>query len=137
MMTDTLVVFVGFDPNLNTVVVAHQGTNMTHVESVIVDLELIHGPLDPNLFPGLSRDIEVHCGFQNAHARSAQQILQAVKQELSMRGTDDVLIVGHSLGGALALLDGIFLGQNLPATTQVKVVTYGMPRVSPNHRGYQ
>ena len=93
--------------------------------------------MDPQIFPGLSSDIKAHGGFQDAHARSAEQILQAVQNELSTRGTDKVLVTGHSLGGALALLDGIFLGLNLPATTQLQVTTYGMPRVSPNHHGYQ
>jgi predicted lipase len=76
--------------------------------------------------------VEVHGGFQDAHSRTARQILQAVQTELQTRKTN-VLVVGHSLGGALALLDGVFLGLNLPSTTQLRVITYGMPRVSFNH----
>ena len=90
--------------------------------------------MDPNIFPGLPSGIKAHGGFQDAHARSAEQILQAVQTELTTRNTQNVLVVGHSLGGALALLDGIFLGLKLPSTTQLKVTTYGMPRVSLNHR---
>lgn len=93
--------------------------------------------MDPNIFPGLPSDIKVHGGFQDAHARSAEQILQAVQDELTARNTKDVLVVGHDLGGALALLDGVFLGLQLPSTTQLKVITYGMPRVSPDHHGCQ
>lgn len=37
--------------------------------------------------------------------------------------------VGHSLGGALAELDALFLTLNLPSTTSVRAVTYGTPRV--------
>lgn len=91
--------------------------------------------MDTKIFPGLPSDIKVHGGFQDAHARSAPQILQAVRNELTKRNTENVLVVGHSLGGALALLDGVSLGLNLPSTTQLKVITYGMPRVSPNHHG--
>jgi len=36
--------------------------------------------------------------------------------------------VGHSLGGALALLEALFLTVNIP-TASVKSVTYGTPRV--------
>jgi predicted lipase len=93
--------------------------------------------MDPKNFPDLPSDIKAHGGFQDAHARSAEQILQAVQNELTTRNTENVLVVGHSLGGALALLDGVSLGQKLPSTTQLRVVTYGMPRVSTNHHRYQ
>ena len=38
-------------------------------------------------------------------------------------------VIGHSLGAALALLDGVRLRLLLAATTDVKVIGYGMPRV--------
>ena len=138
IITDTSrpsLVFVGFDPTSNSVVVAHQGTDPSNIESVLVDADFVPDPVDPNIFPGLPSDIKVHGGFQDAHARSAPQILQAVQAELTIRNTENVLVVGHGIGGALALLDGVFLGLNLPSTTQLKVITYGMPRVSPNHHG--
>jgi hypothetical protein len=37
--------------------------------------------------------------------------------------------VGHSLGGALALLDGVFLSLRLGSGVSINVTTYGMPRV--------
>lgn len=37
--------------------------------------------------------------------------------------------VGHSLGGALAELDALFMTMNLPSSIHVKGVTYGTPRV--------
>ena len=37
--------------------------------------------------------------------------------------------MGHSLGGALAMLDALFLTLNLPSSTSIKSVTYGTPRV--------
>lgn len=37
--------------------------------------------------------------------------------------------VGHSLGGALAELDALYLVLNLPSSVHVKSVTYGTPRV--------
>ena len=37
--------------------------------------------------------------------------------------------VGHSLGGALAELDALFMVMNLPSSIHVKGVTYGTPRV--------
>jgi predicted lipase len=40
-----------------------------------------------------------------------------------------VTVIGHSLGAALALLDGVRLRLLLAPTTDVRVVGYGMPRV--------
>ena len=38
-------------------------------------------------------------------------------------------MVGHSLGAALSLLDGVYLRVQLNASVSVRVVAYGMPRV--------
>jgi predicted lipase len=130
-------VYVGFDPTSKTVVVAHQGTDPSEIKSLLVDADFVPDPVNQEFFAGLPGGIEVHGGFQDAHSRTARQILQAVQTELKTRQTNNVLVVGHSLGGALALLDGVFLGLNLPSTTQLRVITYGMPRVSFNHYWYQ
>lgn len=37
--------------------------------------------------------------------------------------------IGHSLGGAVAELDSLFMTLNLPSNIHVKGVTYGTPRV--------
>jgi hypothetical protein len=63
------------------------------------------------------------------HASSAPTILSAVRTALSKPGASSVTVVGHSLGGALALLDGIYLRLHLPRNVSVRVITYGMPRV--------
>ena len=60
---------------------------------------------------------------------TASEILAIVQNTLSMKNTSSVTVVGHSLGGALALLDGVFLSLQLPKSVTVKVISYGMPRV--------
>lgn len=49
---------------------------------------------------------------------------------MSAHGTTSVYTVGHSLGGAISLLDAMYLLLHLPAGTTVKTISYGMPRVS-------
>lgn len=44
-------------------------------------------------------------------------------------GASSVVVTGHSLGAALALLDAVYLPLHLPAGTRVCMVGYGMPRV--------
>jgi hypothetical protein len=65
----------------------------------------------------------------NDDARTASAILSAVQKTLKERSLSSVTVVGHSLGGALALLDGVYLSLQLPKSVTVKVISYGMPRV--------
>jgi len=73
--------------------------------------------------------VKVHGGFANEQAQTAVQILSAVRLALSMYSTHRVTVVGHSLGAAIALLDGVFLPLQLPDDVSVSVISYGMPRV--------
>jgi predicted lipase len=63
------------------------------------------------------------------HASTASAILSAVQNTLSTQGLSSVTVVGHSLGGALALLDGVFFSLQLPKDVTVNVISYGIPRV--------
>ncbi|KAG8713935.1 hypothetical protein FRC09_018166 [Ceratobasidium sp. 395] len=66
--------------------------------------------------------------FQEAQERSATAKLAAIKKAMLERSTSLVTLTGHSLGGAITLIDALYLSINLPAAT-LKVVTHGMPRV--------
>ncbi|KAF9466202.1 lipase class 3 family protein [Collybia nuda] len=120
--------YVGVDPTLKTIVVGHQGTNPEKIMPLITDADLFLDHLDPTLFPGIDAGIEVHNGFAKEHAKTATQVLSAVQTGLATSGLNDVTIVGHSLGAALALLDGVYLPLNLP-NVNFKTIGYGMPRV--------
>jgi hypothetical protein len=121
--------FVGFWPQANTVVVSHQGTDKTKLQSVLTDLNAIQGPLDKVLFPGVSSNVTVHAGFRDEHSKTANTILAEVKRLFTSKGTNSVTVVGHSLGGALAELDSLFFTLQLPSNTAVSAVTFGKPRV--------
>ncbi|KAK0466794.1 Alpha/Beta hydrolase protein [Desarmillaria tabescens] len=120
--------YVGYSPSLSTVIVAHQGTVVTKIESLLTDADFLPTNLDPNLFPGLSSHIEVHSGFKETQKKSAEDILQAVTTALSDHSSNSVTLVGHSLGGALSLLDAVYLPLQLTNAT-FRMIGYGMPRV--------
>ncbi|KAK0225286.1 alpha/beta-hydrolase [Armillaria fumosa] len=120
--------YVGYDPDLETVIVAHQGTDTSKLLPVITDINYGLTELDDDLFPGIDSDIEVHSGFKESQADTATDVLAAVSSAMSTYSTSSVTVVGHSLGGAIALLDGVYLTLQLPSAS-VSVITYGMPRV--------
>lgn len=106
------IVFVGYWPDQNAVVVAHQGTNptqlsvlhslMTIVEanicifpslSDLTDVDIITENLNSTLFPGVSTDIYVHSGFANEQAQTATAILAETKKIIQENGATSVILV--------------------------------------------
>ncbi|KIK22194.1 hypothetical protein PISMIDRAFT_509134 [Pisolithus microcarpus 441] len=121
--------YVGYDPSLDTVIVAHQGTDPSEILPLVTDADFFLTSLDSSLFPGISSDIEVHNGFMNAQASTATEVLAAVQTTMSKYGTTTVTVVGHSLGAAISLLDSVYLPLHLPLGTSFQTITYGLPRV--------
>ncbi|KAG9089563.1 hypothetical protein FRC06_001486, partial [Ceratobasidium sp. 370] len=121
--------YVGWWPSGQSVVIAHQGTELNDTQAVLTDLNLVSLPLDTTRFPGASPLALVHSGFKIAHGRTATVILTTVRKVIEERGAKTVISVGHSLGGALALLEGLHMRLNLPSSVNVITRTFGQPRV--------
>ncbi|KAL0950172.1 hypothetical protein HGRIS_010165 [Hohenbuehelia grisea] len=123
--------FTGHWPDEEAIIVSHQGTDPFEFEALVTDLKFTPKPLDPKLFPGLPKGILVHHGFSDAHKRTAKDVLGEVKRLLQKTKYKKVYITGHSLGGALASLEALFLTLQLKdhPDVSIKAVTYGMPRV--------
>ncbi|KAI0269943.1 alpha/beta-hydrolase [Gloeopeniophorella convolvens] len=121
--------FVGFWPPQSAVVVAHQGTDPLQLMSVLTDFNLNVIIPDPTLFPNVPSGVQIHSGFAQEHKKTAPQILDEVRRLMAQHRSKDVILIGHSLGGALAELDTLFMKLNLPAGTRIRGVTFGTPRV--------
>ncbi|KAL0947771.1 hypothetical protein HGRIS_013847 [Hohenbuehelia grisea] len=126
---DTPFHFVGHWPKKRAVVVSYEGTNPQVWDSVYNDLVASKRKLAMKRFPGMPSGVEVHEGFADAHARTADEVLEATKKLLKSHGLTKVMVTGHSLGGAMAALGSLFLKMNLGAEVHVEAVTFGMPRV--------
>ncbi|KJA29030.1 hypothetical protein HYPSUDRAFT_33536 [Hypholoma sublateritium FD-334 SS-4] len=126
---DIQIYFVGFSPSQQSIIVAHEGTDPTQLLSDLTDVDILMGNLSPTLFPGVSSSVQVHEGFRDEHALTATTILTEVQRLMSVKSTQSVTVIGHSLGGALAELDALFFALNLPSSTSITAITYGTPRV--------
>ncbi|RPD59103.1 lipase [Lentinus tigrinus ALCF2SS1-7] len=120
--------FVGYDPELDEVIVSHQGTDVLAIVPVLTDGDTASLPLNPQLFPGVDPSVLVHDGFASEQAATSQSVLTAVINATAAFGTNKITTVGHSLGAAISLLDAIYLHLQVP-TAQVRFVGYGSPRV--------
>jgi len=95
----------------------------------LTDGNAVQTNLDTALFPGVGTDVQAHAGFVDQHALTATIVLDTVNALLESTGATTVTAVGHSLGGALAELDTLFLSLNLPEGITVKGRTFGTPRM--------
>ncbi|KAJ7623664.1 lipase [Roridomyces roridus] len=120
--------YVGYDATLQSIIVAHQGTDPSEILAWATDAEFVLDGLNSTLFPGISSSIEVHSGFADEQAKTAADVLAAVKTAISKFGSNQVTIVGHSMGAALSLLDSVYLPLHLPGVS-FKSILYALPRV--------
>ncbi|KAG8735020.1 hypothetical protein FRC10_011083 [Ceratobasidium sp. 414] len=140
--------YVGYHPALHSIIVSNQGTDPSKFIPLLIDADFGLDELDTTLFPGVPSSVKTHSGrrysremrgskldwiswstgFQKAQKRSAGAKLDAVEKAMSKHGTSLVTLTGHSLGGAISLIDALFLSINLP-NAKVKVVAHGIPRV--------
>ncbi|CAE6456166.1 unnamed protein product [Rhizoctonia solani] len=121
--------YVGWWPSQNSVVVARQGTDSEKIEAVLTDAVFLPVLLPSDQFPGSPLLASAHVGFLASHTRSAADILNAVKAVLDEKKATKIITVGHSLGAALATLDGLYLQLQLGSAVTVKIRTFGGPRV--------
>ena len=93
--------------------IAIRGT--ANPENVMLDLDL-------ELKPDTALDIKLHQGFGSA----AKAVYTDVKPYLNEKLP--IHITGHSLGGAIAVILGLYLQQEDYAVTQI--ITFGQPKVT-------
>lgn len=120
--------YVGYDTRLKSVVVAHQGTDPKKIVPLLTDAKIFHKTFDPKLFPGFGSAIHGHQGFVDEHAKTAAPILAAVQKTMAQFKSTSVLLTGHSLGAALATIEGVYLPLHIKGAT-FKTVVFSSPRV--------
>ncbi|KAF5340885.1 hypothetical protein D9758_012176 [Tetrapyrgos nigripes] len=125
--------YVGYWESRQAIVVGHEGTDPTQLLALLTDIDIVPVPLPADLFPGVPSEVRVHHGFRTEHARTANIILNEVIRLMNGTGSKTVITTGHSLGGALAVLDSLFFSLHLPKDTHILSRTFGTPRIGNIH----
>jgi len=111
--------FVARDDTTKTIVVSFRGSRS--IRNFIADADFVQVPVD-NICSGC----EVHQGFNDAYKDDATAIRAAVQAQAAANPDYQVVVTGHSLGAALAVIAATDLrGLGFDAT----LYTYGQPRV--------
>jgi len=122
--------FVAFDPPSNSIVVAHEGTNTSSIDSLSNDVDLFFSDPSDEAFPGAKdAGAQLHSGFQDTFERTSQEILESVNAGIAKFNATNVIITGHSLGAAMGLLDTMFLASQLGPSINIRAIGFGLPRV--------
>ncbi|GAA0146626.1 hydrolase [Lithospermum erythrorhizon] len=118
--------FVGVASDLNAVVIAFRGTQENSLQNWIEDL--FWKQLDLN-YPGMD-DAMVHHGFYTAYHNTSLRpvILSAIQEVNELYGDMQIMVTGHSMGGAMAAFCGLDLTVNF-GYQNVQVMTFGQPRI--------
>lgn len=120
--------YVAYRSNTRQLVVAFSGTATLH--HALEDLRF-----RKHRHP-VGRGCAVHHGFWKMYKGCRQQAAEGIKKGLEEHEVDELVITGHSMGGALAFLLALDLltlpslsDALLPPGVRLKVVGYGSPRV--------
>ncbi|TFL02299.1 alpha/beta-hydrolase [Pterulicium gracile] len=119
--------YIAIDRSINSVVVAHQGTERKNIVSLLNNADFFLEPLPPARFPNVPAGAEVHDGFLDTFERTADDVLSFVGQALESSGFTDVLVTGHSLGGAIGMLDSLMIREAFP-DVKITGTFFGVPR---------
>ncbi|XP_039136868.1 lipase-like isoform X2 [Dioscorea cayenensis subsp. rotundata] len=118
--------FVGVAHDLNAIVISFRGTQGNSVQNWIEDL--FWKQLDLN-YPQMP-DAMVHHGFYSAYHNTSlgPGILNAVQRTRDVFGDIQVMVTGHSMGGAMASFCALDLTLN-HGIHNVQLITFGQPRI--------
>ncbi|CAM9163605.1 unnamed protein product [Ectocarpus sp. 4 AP-2014] len=115
------------------IVITFSGTDPSSVKNWIDDLE---ATTVPNTYGGLCEQCQVHRGFLAAYDLVKDQVRYAIGQHMQYNPHVQILITGHSLGAALAVLcfldlrvnRGLGQGPN-SSVSFAPIYLFGSPRV--------
>lgn len=110
---------VAFNPASSTALVAFRGTQT--LEDWVDNIDAISVPYVPVAGAG-----RVHMGFQLVYEHIRGQVAQLLTN--GCKGVQRILVTGHSLGGAVAILGALDIARNVAPAVTPEVYTLAGPR---------
>jgi hypothetical protein len=107
---------MGRNPATKTAFVAFRGTQT--FDDWVGNFDIIHEP-----YRYVANGGQVHAGFQSIYDALHDSVAAGIGAAIS--GCDDLVVTGHSLGGALAVMAGPDLAKNL--TIVPELITFAGP----------
>ncbi|XP_009606863.1 lipase-like isoform X1 [Nicotiana tabacum] len=120
--------YVGVAQNLNAIVIAFRGTQESSLQNWIEDLYWKQLDID---YPGVEGAmVRVHHGFYSSYHNTTIRpgVLNAVKRAKELYGDIQIIVTGHSMGGAMAAFCALDLRVHL-GCQNISVMTFGQPRI--------
>lgn len=114
---------------MRAVIVTHAGSNFKALNSWLTDFNFDREEAGKELHNTGGKRAMVHEGFYKLWKRTNTRIVLEVQKVLDQSKYTKVICIGHSLGGALAQMDAVFLRNKLPTRIKVEYVGFGVPRV--------
>ncbi|GFZ21840.1 alpha/beta-Hydrolases superfamily protein [Actinidia rufa] len=116
--------FVGVAKNLNAIVIAFRGS-----ASIMNWIEDLYWKQLDLKYPGMPEAM-VHHGFYSSYHETTVRpgVLHAVKLAKELYGDINIMVTGHSMGGAMAAFCALDLAVN-QKIQNVQVMTFGQPRI--------
>lgn len=119
--------FVGYLPSQSAIYVVFQGTQDIMQWFTNVNAKKITYPACQAEYAHMGKNpCQVHEGFYRAQMSVNNVVISAVRDLLATFPTYQVIVTGHSLGGALATLQAVSIIQTL--NIQARLFTFGAPR---------
>jgi predicted lipase len=117
--------FVVVSKTENIIVVAIRGTVVTSFKNLTTDLKFIKKGYH------YCHGCQVHSGFYDQTNSMVSGLDKALEEALRIKPDADIIITGHSLGGAVATLYADHVLNRWPGKFQdrLSLVTFGSPRV--------
>jgi hypothetical protein len=113
--------YVGYRADTDAIVVAFRGTSPLSILDWVTDLNFFQvGAVCPGC--------EIHEGFLGAYLSVRDETVALVKEIVTQYPESQVVITGHSLGGALTHLASVDLATNEGITADT-IYSFGAPRV--------
>jgi triacylglycerol lipase len=119
MMDDSAIFgLMGQSAATKTAFIAFRGTQT--FEDWVSDFDAFFEPY--RFVPNLG---SAHIGFQDVYGAIRDSVVAGIAQ--AIQGCDDLLVTGHSLGGALAVVAGPDLARNLTPSLVPELITFAGP----------